>query len=103
MEKKGEGAHFNNFAWPTEQRFWDDLMYNSSQWGLVMYEQARLFAFVRLFFAASAVKKPSGQLGSVNIRCKYTPLSLARAPWHVHLSPAVTGGMINRRQGQQSS
>ena len=39
IEKKGEGLDFTNFAWPTEQRFWDDLMYNSSQWGLFMYEQ----------------------------------------------------------------
>ena len=39
IEKKGEGKDFSNFAWPTEQRFWDDLMYNSSQWGLFMYEQ----------------------------------------------------------------
>ena len=44
MEIKGQGkgpsAHrFKNFAWPTEQRFWDDLMYNSSKWGLFQYEQ----------------------------------------------------------------
>ena len=24
---------------PTEQRFWDDLLYNSTKWGLFMYEQ----------------------------------------------------------------
>ena len=39
IEKKGEGQDYTNFGWPTEQRFWDDLMYNSSQWGLFMYEQ----------------------------------------------------------------
>eukprot|EP00656_Telonema_subtile_P056933 TRINITY_DN9247_c0_g5_i1.p1 TRINITY_DN9247_c0_g5~~TRINITY_DN9247_c0_g5_i1.p1 ORF type:complete len:792 (-),score=169.10 TRINITY_DN9247_c0_g5_i1:182-2557(-) len=39
VEKKGDGAGFNDYAWPTEQRFWDDLMYNSSKWGLFMYEQ----------------------------------------------------------------
>ncbi|CAK0821955.1 unnamed protein product [Prorocentrum cordatum] len=39
VEKKGEGQGFQDFAWPTEQRFWDDLLYNSSAWGLFMYEQ----------------------------------------------------------------
>ena len=40
VEKKSEEhPEFRNFAWPTEQRFWDDLLYNSSQWGLFMYEQ----------------------------------------------------------------
>ena len=38
-EKSAAHPEFKNFAWPTEQRFWDDLMYNSSQWGLFMYEQ----------------------------------------------------------------
>jgi hypothetical protein len=36
VEKKGDPTdkekRFKNFAWPTEQRFWDDIMYNSSQW-----------------------------------------------------------------------
>ena len=27
VEKKGDAPDFNNFAWPTEQRFWDDLLY----------------------------------------------------------------------------
>ena len=39
VEKRGDAPDFNNFAWPTEQRFWDDLLYNSSKWGLFMYEQ----------------------------------------------------------------
>jgi len=39
VERKDEGQGFNDFAWPTEQRFWDDLLYNSSAWGLFMYEQ----------------------------------------------------------------
>eukprot|EP00966_Prymnesium_polylepis_P084938 1966463-Prymnesium_polylepis.1 len=41
VEKKGEGLHYKDFAWPSEQRFWDDLMFNSSKWGLFMYEQVR--------------------------------------------------------------
>ena len=39
IEKKSESSKFRDFAWPTEQRFWDDLMYNSTQWGLFQYEQ----------------------------------------------------------------
>ena len=43
VEKKGEaqpgGSAGRNYAWPEEQRFWDDLLYNSTQWGLFMYEQ----------------------------------------------------------------
>ena len=39
VEDKSKDPKFHNFAWPTEQRFWDDLMYNSSQWGLFQYEQ----------------------------------------------------------------
>ena len=39
VEKKSEGKGFKDFSWPMEQRFWDDLMYNSSKWGLYMYEQ----------------------------------------------------------------
>lgn len=39
IEKKGEGLRFADKSWPTEQRFWDDLMYNSTKWGLFMYEQ----------------------------------------------------------------
>ena len=39
VEKKGDAPDYRNFAWPTEQRFWDDLMYNSTKWGLFMYEQ----------------------------------------------------------------
>ena len=42
VEKKGEGLGYKDVAWPSEFRFWDDLMYNSSQWGLFMYEQAWL-------------------------------------------------------------
>ena len=38
VEMKGvDGGR--DYAWPTEQRFWDDLLYNSSKWGLFMYEQ----------------------------------------------------------------
>ena len=33
----------NNFGLPTEQRFWDDLIRNSSVWGLRVYEQDWLF------------------------------------------------------------
>ena len=33
----------NDFGLPTEQRFWDDLMRNSSVWGLRVYEQDWLF------------------------------------------------------------
>ena len=33
----------NNFSLPTEQRFWDDLMRNSSVWGLRVYEQDWLY------------------------------------------------------------
>jgi hypothetical protein len=33
----------NNYGLPTEQRFWDDLMRNSSVWGLRVYEQDWLF------------------------------------------------------------
>ena len=40
-DRAGEGQGFKDFSWPIEQRFWDDLMYNSSQWGLFMYEQVR--------------------------------------------------------------
>eukprot|EP00039_Didymoeca_costata_P026389 m.15829 g.15829 ORF g.15829 m.15829 type:complete len:770 (+) comp5505_c0_seq1:20-2329(+) len=41
VEVKGQGGEqeYKNFAWPSEQRFWDDLIYNSTKWGLVMYEQ----------------------------------------------------------------
>ena len=39
IEKKGAGKDYTNFAWPTEQRFWDDLLYNATQWGLKIYEQ----------------------------------------------------------------
>ena len=38
VEKKGD-EDGRNYAWPMEQRFWDDLLYNSSKWGLFMYEQ----------------------------------------------------------------
>jgi len=30
-------------AMPLEQRFWDDLLRNSSEWGLTMYEQDWLY------------------------------------------------------------
>jgi hypothetical protein len=39
IEKEVENKQYQNMAWPAEQRFWDDLMYNSSQWGLATYEQ----------------------------------------------------------------
>lgn len=39
VEKKSENPQYNNYAWPMEQRFWNDLLYNSSKWGLFMYEQ----------------------------------------------------------------
>lgn len=29
----------NQMAIPTEQRFWDDLMSNATQWGMTVYEQ----------------------------------------------------------------
>jgi hypothetical protein len=68
VEKKGAGAGFNNFAWPTEQRFWDDLMYNSSKWGLFMYEQDWLdteYDNVRhLNFNASAARTWLLQMGT---------------------------------------
>lgn len=34
IEKREDGG--NDYSWPSEQRFWDDLMYNSSKWGLFM-------------------------------------------------------------------
>ena len=39
IEKKGEGQDYTNFGWPTEQRFWDDLLAQAKRWGLAVYEQ----------------------------------------------------------------
>ena len=39
VERQGEGAHYRDYAWPTEQRFWDDLMYNSTK---CAHERTRL-------------------------------------------------------------
>ena len=39
IERKEDNPEFNDYAWPAEQRFWDDLLYNSTKWGLFMYEQ----------------------------------------------------------------
>jgi hypothetical protein len=72
IEKTGEGEGFKNFAWPTEQRFWDDLMYNSSQWGLFMYEQDWLdteYDNVRhLNYNASAARTWLLQMGTAAAR-----------------------------------
>lgn len=72
IEKSGEGPGFKNFGWPTEQRFWDDLMYNSSQWGLFMYEQDWLdteYDNVRhLNFNASAARTWLLQMGTAAAR-----------------------------------
>ena len=39
IEKKGQGQGYMDFAWPTEQRFWDDFIRNATEWGLFLYEQ----------------------------------------------------------------
>ena len=33
VEKTEVNPEFQNYAWPSEQRFWNDLLYNSSKWG----------------------------------------------------------------------
>ena len=39
VEKKSDGPFHHDIAWPSSQVFWDDLMANSTKWGLMMYEQ----------------------------------------------------------------
>jgi hypothetical protein len=97
IESKGSGAGFSDFAWPTEQRFWDDLMYNASKWGLFMYEQDWLYTeydnMRYLNYNATAARTWLLQMGSAAARNHLTVQYCMSNPRHIMQSveiPAVT-------------